>query len=395
MIVEDEVLVAQDIRDRLGSMGYSVHGEALSGAEAIKIARELSPDVALMDIKLQGKLDGVATARQFRHELDIPVVYLTAYSDDETLARATETSPQGYLLKPFGDRELHCTIQMALRLHELERNLRESEQRCRDVIERSKAGYFRLDRRGRFAQVNRAWLEMHGFDSADDVIGQDISLTVPPDDLIEAKRELGRALRGETMSMDEGSHLRRDGMIGHHTVSMTPVEVDGKTVGLEGFLIDTSEREFAEDALRTKQAEISTIFETLPEQLVFKDRNAVFRAVNRAFCEYIGKEEEEVIGSTNFDLFDAEEARRHVRDDTLAMASGKMIDEVEPGTGKNSDKWWHVIRLPVMGPEGEPEGIVVSVRDVTARKRAEEARLAAARRDGPVDEPPDGAPAAP
>jgi len=394
MIVEDQVLVAQDIRDRLGAMGYSVHGEALSGTEALKIARELSPEVALMDIRLQGDLDGVETGKLFRDELDIPVVYLTAHSDDETLDRAGETAPFGYLLKPFGDRELHCAIQVALHLHKLESDLRKSERRCRDVIERSQAGYFRLDRHGRFAQVNRAWLDMHGYDSADDVIGQDISLTVPPDDLSQAKREVGRALHGEVMSMDEGTHVRRDGTLGHHTVSMTPVEDDGKIVGIEGFLIDTTEREFAEDALRTKQVQLSTMLERIPDLLIFKDRNMVFRAVNRAFCEYIGKDEEEIIGSTNFDLFDDAEARRYIHDDTLAMASGKMIDQIEPGTGKNSDRWWHVIKVPVVSPDGEPEGIVVSIRDVTARKRAEEARLAAARREGDVDEPPDDGSAA-
>jgi hypothetical protein len=128
LIVEDESIVALDISNRLIKMGYKVLAIAASGHEAIQKAQELSPDLILMDIKLKGEMDGVEAVREIQVKLDIPAIYLTAYADEATLQRAKITGPYGYLLKPFEERELHTTIEMALYKHKLERQLKESEQ---------------------------------------------------------------------------------------------------------------------------------------------------------------------------------------------------------------------------------------------------------------------------
>ncbi len=128
LIVEDESIVALDISNRLIKMGYKVLAIAASGHEAIQKALELSPDLILMDIKLKGEMDGVETVREIQVKFDIPAIYLTAYADEATLQRAKITGPYGYLLKPFEERELHTTIEMALYKHKLERQLKESEQ---------------------------------------------------------------------------------------------------------------------------------------------------------------------------------------------------------------------------------------------------------------------------
>jgi CheY-like chemotaxis protein len=114
LIVEDDRITAEDIRLSLGSLGYSVTGMASSGEEAIKKAEELHPDLVLMDIVLRGDMDGIEAAGRIRARFNIPVVYLTAYADDETLERAKLTQPFGYILKPFDDRELRSNIEMAL-----------------------------------------------------------------------------------------------------------------------------------------------------------------------------------------------------------------------------------------------------------------------------------------
>jgi CheY-like chemotaxis protein len=122
LIVEDDRITAEDIRLSLGSLGYSVTGMASSGEEAIKKAEELHPDLVLMDIVLRGDMDGIEAAGRIRARFNIPVVYLTAYADDETLERAKLTQPFGYILKPFDDRELRSNIEMALyRCYSVER----------------------------------------------------------------------------------------------------------------------------------------------------------------------------------------------------------------------------------------------------------------------------------
>jgi len=128
LIVEDEGIEALDLQHRLNRLGYIVPDTASTGEEAVKKAGETSPDLVLMDIMLRGEMNGVATAGQIRARFDIPVIYVTAYADEDTLQRAKITEPYGYLVKPFNDGELHITIDVALYKHKMERKLKESER---------------------------------------------------------------------------------------------------------------------------------------------------------------------------------------------------------------------------------------------------------------------------
>jgi CheY-like chemotaxis protein len=136
LIVEDENIVAMDIKHRLKNLGYSVVGWATTGPEAIDQAAKTSPDLILMDIRLKGEMDGITASERIRSCHDIPVIYLTAYSDEATMQRARTTEPYGYLLKPFADRDLHSTIAVALHRYKVEQELKETRS-------------FRLRSRGR------------------------------------------------------------------------------------------------------------------------------------------------------------------------------------------------------------------------------------------------------
>ncbi len=114
MVVEDERITARGIEKRLKGMGYSVVGLAASGEEAVAKATELLPDLILMDIRLGNGMDGVEAAGLIRRDHDIPVNYLTAYSDALTLQRAKVTEPFGYILKPYEDRNIQTAVEMAL-----------------------------------------------------------------------------------------------------------------------------------------------------------------------------------------------------------------------------------------------------------------------------------------
>ncbi len=128
LVVEDESLVARDLQSRLISMGYAVPAVSTTGADALQKASQFSPDLALMDIRLRGEMDGVEVAEQMRDMFDIPCVYLTAYTDDETLRRARITEPYGYLVKPFEEGELHTAIELALYRRKIERKMKQKEQ---------------------------------------------------------------------------------------------------------------------------------------------------------------------------------------------------------------------------------------------------------------------------
>jgi diguanylate cyclase (GGDEF)-like protein/PAS domain S-box-containing protein len=128
LIVEDEKIIALDLQRRLERFGYSVVGMASEGEEAIAAAREREPDIILMDIMLAGPMDGIEASKRIRVELDIPVIFLTAYTDEKTLERAKEVEPFGYILKPFKERELYTTIDIALYKNSIDRRLRAQER---------------------------------------------------------------------------------------------------------------------------------------------------------------------------------------------------------------------------------------------------------------------------
>jgi CheY-like chemotaxis protein len=120
MIVEDIWLIANDLKESLTKLGYTVTAIVSSGEDAVKKAAQEMPDLILMDIVLSGRMDGIEAAEKIRSATDIPVIYLTAYSDEKKLERAKVTEPFGYLIKPVNDRELHTTIETALYRNRME-----------------------------------------------------------------------------------------------------------------------------------------------------------------------------------------------------------------------------------------------------------------------------------
>ncbi|NBD15032.1 MAG: response regulator [Cyanobacteria bacterium] len=120
LIVEDEAVVSLDVSRRLEKMGYEVMGRIASGEEALELIEKERPDLVLMDINLQGEMDGIETATKLYKEYNLPVIYLTAYAGESTLERAKESKPYGYILKPFKERELHAAIEIAISRHKTE-----------------------------------------------------------------------------------------------------------------------------------------------------------------------------------------------------------------------------------------------------------------------------------
>jgi DNA-binding NtrC family response regulator len=153
LIVEDEQIVAVAIEGQLQRLGYQVVGTAASGAEACAKAAALEPDLVLMDVRIEGPMDGIEAARRICEARDVPVVFLTAYSDVDTLERAKVVEPYGYIVKPFDPRNLHTTIAMVLHKRDADRRLRESHENLRAVLDAQRHGTVMLDARGhvRFA----------------------------------------------------------------------------------------------------------------------------------------------------------------------------------------------------------------------------------------------------
>ncbi|MBN1432650.1 MAG: response regulator [Methanomicrobiaceae archaeon] len=128
LVVEDEVMVAMTLEDTLEALGYEVVGTADNGGDAVRLAIEKEPDLILMDIRIRGDIDGIEAAERIAETLDIPVVFLTAHSDEQTLMRALKTQPYGFLIKPFRERELYSNIEMAIHKHRVLKKRSQTEE---------------------------------------------------------------------------------------------------------------------------------------------------------------------------------------------------------------------------------------------------------------------------
>jgi PAS domain S-box-containing protein len=178
LVVEDERITAEDIRAGLKLAGYNVPVVVSSGEEAVQQAGKLRPDLVLMDIKLEGEMDGIDAACEIRKLYDIPVIYLTAYSDEKTVERAKMTEPSGFLVKghgiitkPFEESELHAAIEITLYRHRMEK---EHDQLSTTMLQNISEAVIATNSKSKIRFINAAAESLTGW-SKDEALGKDIS----------------------------------------------------------------------------------------------------------------------------------------------------------------------------------------------------------------------------
>lgn len=155
LVVEDESIVRKDIERSLIKLGYNVIANADNGERALELAREKKPDLALMDIQIKGDMTGIDTAEAIKQEMDIPVIYLTAFADENTLAKAKITEPHGYILKPFKEIDLHTAIELAIHKHGREKDVKVEVELLRSLTNfKSSAEYLFVKHNSKLVKVN-------------------------------------------------------------------------------------------------------------------------------------------------------------------------------------------------------------------------------------------------
>lgn len=196
-MVEDETIVALDLQNSLKILGYEVVGTAANGPDAIARANQTRPDLVLMDIILQGEMDGIEAAEIIHSQLNIPIIFLTASTDENTLQRAKITEPFGFMIKPFEERELHSHIEIALYRHRMERRLRESEERYFLAIQGSNDGLWDWDIQRKEIYFSPRWKSMLGY--SDEQIGTsplEWLGRIHPADKAQVEKKLAQHLSG-------------------------------------------------------------------------------------------------------------------------------------------------------------------------------------------------------
>ena len=259
MVVEDEAIVSLDIQGRLKALGYDIAGTASSGEQAILATPEMTPDLILMDIMLEGEMDGIDTASVINKNQDIPIIYLTAYADNDTLSRAKITEPFGYIIKPFEDRELNLTIEMALYKHRAESTLNENRRWLKTTFDSIDDAVITTDSHGRIKSMNRSACSLMGNDMSC-FSGHEFQETI---NIIKSETEESINLfsqSGEEPCVGD-AFLNGPQSTIPVSVNISSIEEKGHVIGKVVVLRDISELKKSEAALKESLKQMNRIFD--------------------------------------------------------------------------------------------------------------------------------------
>jgi PAS domain S-box-containing protein len=284
MIVEDETMVAAQMARSLECLGYEVATIEVSGEDAVRRADALKPDLILMDIKLDGKMDGIEAARLIVSRFPVPIIYTSAYSRDPILERAKETHPVGYLVKPIPLEALRVNIELAFVKHEIEQQIAQSERRYRALIETQTELVCRYLPDGTFTFVNQAYCDFFGL-KPEDLIGRRFAPVVLGGDRAREQEHLALFCPEDSVHSHEIEVLAQDG--GERFLEWTDkaiFDAQGTLTEFQGVGRDITEQRKAEEALRRSEALFRSTFNQAAVGMAHVDQNGRWLRVTIRRC---------------------------------------------------------------------------------------------------------------
>jgi len=375
LVVEDEAIIAKDLQWRLEGMGYEVPALLATGETAIKTAIQMKPDLVIMDIMLLGAIDGIEAADQIRAKIDIPVIYLTAYADDEILERAKITEPFGYLIKPIGDRELRSNIEITLYKHGIETRLKKNEKWLSTVLSSIGDAVITTDTNGLIAFMNPAAESLTGWDKKS-------TLGKPVEDVF-------RIINEETEEPIESpvKKVLMEGTVAglaNNTVLITkngekiPIDDSSAPIkdekgNISGAVLvfhSVTERKKAQSIILQSKQDWENTFNTITDMITVHDKNYNIVRANRAAERILGLPLLNKETATCFKYYHGADKPPEGCPSCKCMETKEatVFESFEP----HLNAFLEIRAIPRLDNDNNLTGLIHVVRDITVRKKIEE-----------------------
>lgn len=333
LIVEDEAVVALDLKMQLEDLGYRVVGIADDAEQAMRLAAQHKPSLALMDIQLKGAVDGVTVAGELRRHMDLPVIFLTSFSDAQTVRRAAATAPYGYLTKPFQIKEVAAGVEVALCKAQMERADRGTERSLAYALDCVTDGVVLTDEQHQVRFMNPAAEQLTGWDLRDAVgrsVDEVVSITIAEHEaptLGLGEPPHGVSTQQRVAVANAMSLHRRDGSALHIDEWTGPIRDDqGRKTGGIVLLRNASTRLAQEQRLLEAQGRFRSAFDFAPIGMALVSLDRRILLANEAFARMVGHELPALIGASSDSLTQAEDlAHEHERLQALVLGHEPMV----------------------------------------------------------------------
>ena len=373
MVVDDEVVIALRLQQRLTTMGFDITGVAHSGEEAVEKARRLRPDLILMDIMIPGKLDGIAAAKIVKDELGIPVVFLTAFSEDNIIDRAKQAEPYGYILKPFQDREIKAAVEIALYKNKMEKALRESDKKFKDFLNNLGDAAYEADAFGNITYTNKAAEALTGL-PLNKIIGNPFLPLFTEKSKKIAVDVHQRTLNGESPEFELTFNNGKIARFKNEPLA----DKDGKIIGAFGVARDITCHKQTEEALKKSEERYRALAEN--SRVGFwqttLDGHTIY--INPAMHQMLEIEEsEELHGKTYHSFYNAKNQEIIKRELAKREKGLSSTYEVELIGKKGTQRNVMISGAPIFLSEDKIHSAIGTFTDITDKKRAEKALIKA------------------
>ena len=345
LYVEDEIIISKIVLGHLKRIGHKAKS-INTGEFALEMIEIEKFDLILMDVSIAGEMDGIETTKIINEKYDIPVIYLTTRSDDDTLKLVNETKYYGYLIKPASKEELSVAINFAFHKIDIEKKLCKSEKNYQNIFDNAPEMIFSINTNGTIHDVNKLGANLLGY-TTDELIGNSVWNVVHTEDQIKFKNQVDNIFNNRSISTEvEFRKIKKDGTIIYVHENITLIEgFHGEPDRLLMMSQNITQSKEAIDQLKESENRFATFMDNIPGAVFIKDENSRFLFANNYLVKHA--QVDDIINKTSNAIFRKDSAIKDICEDKEVLKNGP-VEVVDIGRDKSGNyNYYRVIKFPI------------------------------------------------